>query len=457
MKKRIVILCLLVIFTSDISTCLSQSWQTYGRNEKHNNYIPGEVGTRRFGRLWQHVVADHPDRGGIVTAHLAVGSTAVVDNGQVFISRGRWAIESLSLDTGELMWRKEFDNSYRNISPPAIANGRVYANLYGHSQSSNSPDPALVALNARSGFEIFRTEHPGQSSSGSQPVIHDGSVFMPGGLYGGMDRYDAATGEHQWFGTVKQDYDWAPAVFGDNVFYYESRTSGSFGTLVGRSIETGEVAILIVDETAQRSNQHTLMPVFDDNGIAYVDVDEFGIGNTRIVAFDTNSGSVAWETNSLLTRFGPLEMATDGNSLFAMSTWRLQEFDSETGASVRSWDFEDSLEESIILSDSHVMVSTSTETISINRETGEIDWTIPLSGKLSLGEGVLLVSNNLSVTALKEFLVGDVDQNGVVDVIDISHFIDVLVGNTYRVEADINADDVVDFLDISGFIALLIS
>lgn len=52
-------------------------------------------------------------------------------------------------------------------------------------------------------------------------------------------------------------------------------------------------------------------------------------------------------------------------------------------------------------------------------------------------------------------LIGDVNQDGVVDFLDISPFISVLSSGGFQAEADINGDAAVDFLDISPFVGLL--
>lgn len=52
-------------------------------------------------------------------------------------------------------------------------------------------------------------------------------------------------------------------------------------------------------------------------------------------------------------------------------------------------------------------------------------------------------------------LLGDVNQDGSVDFLDISPFIAVLSGGTFQAEADCNEDGSVNFLDISPFIAIL--
>ena len=54
-------------------------------------------------------------------------------------------------------------------------------------------------------------------------------------------------------------------------------------------------------------------------------------------------------------------------------------------------------------------------------------------------------------------LLGDTNQDGVVNFLDISPFISILSGAPFLAEADTNEDGVVDFLDINSFIALLSS
>ena len=55
------------------------------------------------------------------------------------------------------------------------------------------------------------------------------------------------------------------------------------------------------------------------------------------------------------------------------------------------------------------------------------------------------------------FLVGDVNQDGVIDFLDIPSFISILQASDFLDEADTNRDGVVNFLDIASFINLLIA
>ena len=58
------------------------------------------------------------------------------------------------------------------------------------------------------------------------------------------------------------------------------------------------------------------------------------------------------------------------------------------------------------------------------------------------------------VVAVADFLLGDVNQDGVVDFLDLNPFIGILSTASFLQEADCNQDGVVDFLDIAPFIAI---
>ena len=98
------------------------------------------------------------------------------------------------------------------------------------------------------------------------------------------------------------------------------------------------------------------------------------------------------------------------------------------------------------------------------------DRDITLSGSLANGQpfsflfnpnfsanGFLSANATLTVTLDATVLLGDVNQDGVVDFLDISPFIVVLSTGGFQAEADIDQNGVVDFLDISPFITIIAS
>lgn len=71
------------------------------------------------------------------------------------------------------------------------------------------------------------------------------------------------------------------------------------------------------------------------------------------------------------------------------------------------------------------------------------------------GGAVFVDDVTFAVMSDPAVLLGDVDQNGIVNFLDISSFIDLLLAGGYQVEADINEDGFVNFSDIGPFIVIL--
>ena len=53
------------------------------------------------------------------------------------------------------------------------------------------------------------------------------------------------------------------------------------------------------------------------------------------------------------------------------------------------------------------------------------------------------------------FILGDVNMDGMVNLLDVAPFVNLLVGGGFSCEADINQDGIVDLLDVSPFIDLI--
>ncbi len=61
----------------------------------------------------------------------------------------------------------------------------------------------------------------------------------------------------------------------------------------------------------------------------------------------------------------------------------------------------------------------------------------------------------LSLAAAGGVLKGDVNLDGIVDLLDVSPFVALLTGGGFQAEADLNCDGIVDLLDVSPFVNLL--
>ena len=52
-------------------------------------------------------------------------------------------------------------------------------------------------------------------------------------------------------------------------------------------------------------------------------------------------------------------------------------------------------------------------------------------------------------------LIGDVNCDGVIDLLDVQPFVDAIMNGEFINKADINQDNVVDLLDVAPFVDLL--
>ena len=55
-----------------------------------------------------------------------------------------------------------------------------------------------------------------------------------------------------------------------------------------------------------------------------------------------------------------------------------------------------------------------------------------------------------------EFILGDGNGDGVINLLDVAPFVDAITGGTFVPAADINKDGSVNLLDVAPFVALLV-
>jgi alcohol dehydrogenase (cytochrome c) len=159
-------------------------------------------------------------------------TTPLVVDGIMYLTRPENAIYALDAATGRQLWMYE----YRN--PPRTFNccGKVNRGLaiLGNTLFMNTLDMHVVAVDARSGHELWKTEiydytaAGGYAAPGAPLVVKDKLIVgMAGGergVSGFLDAYDTKTGQRVWrFNTIPQPGE------------------PNFGTWAGDSWKTGGV------------------------------------------------------------------------------------------------------------------------------------------------------------------------------------------------------------------------
>ena len=92
--------------------------------------------------------------------------------------------------------------------------------------------------------------------------------------------------------------------------------------------------------------------------------------------------------------------------------------------------------------------------LSVDGDILSVSSSIDISMDLN-GFNVATTGEIVMTGTLPDFLIGDVNQDGAVNLLDISPFVDRLASGTFQLEADINQDGGVNLLDVAGFVDLL--
>ena len=118
----------------------------------------------------------------------------------------------------------------------------------------------------------------------------------------------------------------------------------------------------------------------------------------------------------------------------------------------------------IVLRDGFVPGSSDNFTIVRNQGTLDLNGEFDNSGDgtvlTSDGMGVFDVTYGNTTVVLSNFrsagvLIGDVNGDGVVNLLDVAPFVEALADGTFVPEADINQDGTVDLLDVAPFVQIL--
>ena len=212
-------------------------------------------------------------------------TTPLVVDGIMYLTRPENDVFALDAETGRVLW------TYSHKNPERTYNccGRVNRGLaiMGNRLFMNTLDMHVIAIDAKSGRELWKTEifdytaSGGYAATGAPLAVKDKVIVgMAGGehsISGFLDAYDAATGKHLWrFHTIPQPGE------------------PNFGTWAGDSWKTGGVATWNNGSYDPETNTvywGTSNPWPDYNG-------DFRAGDNlyscSVLALDADTGKLKW-------------------------------------------------------------------------------------------------------------------------------------------------------------------
>ncbi|QBI01697.1 hypothetical protein EYF70_13195 [Pseudoduganella albidiflava] len=342
------------------------AWTTYQGNAAHSGYAPASFDPARFSRRW-----GYPETGDI--AH---NNPVAVDNGRAFIaerSSGNWPVFSLrafSEQTGETVWRKEF-NGIEKMSPPAAADGKVYVVVKAGAYKLQVYDQASGQLLAETWVNGFNETYA--------PVLHGDSVFVGSASGNGTTRVDAATLGTTWqIDRVEESWDWTPAIDGSYVYMYVD----SVLQVVGRN--DGITAYSIADTGFVTQGGRIGSVALAGPGSAVV------VSSDRLVGFDLATRTRAWVIEG---EFVGAPAVAKG-IVYAVNGSSLEARDLASGKLLwrKGIGMHGSMQARVIVTENLVFVSEQLLTQAIDLATHKTVWSYPAGGSLSISDrGVLYI------------------------------------------------------------------
>ena len=381
---------LLMVSLLTLSQIVS-AWTTYQNNSSHTGYVPVQLGPSSFHVRWQ-------------TALNNPLNPVTVGDGKVFVSTVGYfsgqLLYTLDSNDGHVLWSHDFGSIF-SVNPPAYFDHKVYVQTGNHAN-----DTYLRAFDANTGNLIFQSAHAAQWERYFAATIFENVVYVNGGYFGGMYAFDAQSGQQTWFDQLDQYDQWTPAVNADAVYAYVG------GKLTAADKTTGSILYEITDPGFSWSGwAMNLAPVLGDFNDLLV------INGGRLVRFDLASRSIAY---ALPGDFSGEPSVAKGY-IYAVASNSLISRDEQTGALQWSWipETPDTLIGTMIVTDSHVLISGQNNTYAVNLVTHLTDWTYPASGALALSDGVLYIAGtNGTVVAIDIGPPPDKDGDGIPDMSD---------------------------------------
>ncbi|QFU21177.1 PQQ-binding-like beta-propeller repeat protein [Shewanella eurypsychrophilus] len=400
---------------------VAKQWSSNQGNAAHNGLNVVDINSNDLSLRWS---VDIPVNFDYTNDSIVIADSKVVVTGNQINNSSVKEILSLDALDGTIVWQKSYE--VNSITPPAVSDGKVYFQTGGHD------DSFVRALDITSGNLVFKSAYSNQWSDFAAPTPFGDSIYVGGGSYGGIYRFDASSGEEIWFrGGSHSDY-WTPAVDQQSVYFFNEALD-----ILDR--ETGELSASIAVDGLSFNGQIPILGNEDDLFVNY---------DNELVAFDLAGNTVKWQkqvsySTSISVGFG---------EVYIINNDSINALDSRDGALLWAWepDNNESLQGNIVVSNNLLFVSGSSTTFAVNLESHQQVWSISESGKLSLGnEGALYILNQQDSKLVAINVSGDADNDGMLDWYEDYYGFDKLNADDAILDADNDGLTNVEEYDLS--------
>lgn len=301
---------------------------------------------------------------------------------------GLYAYDHIS---GELLWSEDFATfGAQLISDPAWVQGAVMVEaLKGSYTSEFRTFDTRLGVPYATGYGL----HSFSSYGCKAPSVYGNVAYLASGRYDGVAAREIATGDLIWnYDSVELENDWTPAVDDDYVYLYLEGKLHAYDRVTGAI----EYNVPDPDWTGGRHDYSTPRLGSLDNVIV-------GHSN-RIMSWDRNTGLQNWAVSGNWRDPSAVAHGIIFARGYSGQVVALSELD---GSFLWEWfpPNSDEIEWDILVTDSHFVCSSYTDTYIVDLGTRNLDWQYSNGGKLCLAESNLVIAGTygiLSVFAYRE-------------------------------------------------------
>lgn len=367
---------------------IATPWVTFQGNASHDGFSLYTINADEITQLWQIELSYNPNQ--ISAAENKVYVTSIT---------GTKKVQAFNSSSGTELWSLDF-GSINSITPPAYANGKVFFQTGGHS------DSFLRGVNATTGTVEFESSYGNQWSNYFAPTPYENDIYIAGGYYGGMYGF-TQTGEEKFFTSLEQYDGWTPSVDDTLMYGYTGPTL----TAVNR--QTGELEFSITDEN------------YDWNGWTTPGAGVLGslnnfvtVERNRLISFDLENKDIAWEKSANYIN----EAAIAYGRVYVNNGGVLEVLDEYTGELLWSFEADEDLTQNIAITRNLVFISSNSKTYAVDIDSHESAWEVDTFGQLAISEGILYIAGDQKLTAYN--IDGDDDSDGMTNWWELTYGLD---------------------------------
>lgn len=357
-------------------------WETHQGNAAHTGYVPLRLKAEHFHVAWAWT-----------STNATAGVTPFINpvatgRGLIAVTDDDWfspqSLYVLNEADGALRWQHDFAADLPALNPPALHNGVVFAATSGHEATF------MHAFAAADGQLLTKSPFNAQWAHYLAPTVAGGVVYTAGGFFGGLNAFNASDGVALWFTAGLPQIDMhTPALDARSAYV---AASGSLHVIDRAS---GTISYTIVDPQAGLGSSHHGAPLLGSRGnVVTWSGDAFsgrasastGPFEARaLIGHDLASRSVTWRS----AQHYITQPALAKGVIYAASRspLRLAALDEATGRVLWSWTPNDGSSDfcrNVIVTDSHVFVSTSSAVHAVDLASRTSVWSYPSPGELAL-------------------------------------------------------------------------